>query len=1059
MKTLLLFLVFMAVTALPAQTARTVFADAFKTSPDGSVGGPGWHVVKGNWHIRDGQYEQTSAEYDCASMLDAYMDSSFEFEATFEQLSGDPGVGFIFAARRYDETAFAQMARFDGGTTFLAGYFQNGEFTGTASTKAALLVPGARHTLLLRVMRETGSWSIRLDGAPIFEREIPLHYRGGYVGLQSSAGSVRFSAATLRTLHSSDPYAVGWKGHDWIGHFAVAPPPPSAPAGALLIPDARRGLVLAAGPNSFLSDRTVIPIAPTGLLVEPTAVAYVDAARIAVTDRGTSQIHLFDSRTYAWIASAGWKGNSPGTLDDPCAVAADGHRRLFVVERKNNRVQVFDDSLRSIATFGTDRLKGPADIALQGDSIFVLNAGLSQIECYRWDGAKARWFGAISYGGGDGRCLGVRRDTLYLSVVNQVRAYALDGSLLRTFDGRSIGYIYPQGIGFDPAGRVCIGDYVGSRVIWTDANLTDPLPSVRFTSGDSPTAEIALPRDAHSVLVRDVRLIGKDSTAWKGDGGRDTLRFTFGPLRPSTTYHFQTNNALLTEPSDGAIGNFSFTTPGAPGTKQYARLKMAAVIFTDVVDEKAPHPAGTEPAAVPAAEVERITAQIRDGVRFYWMQTGMRLFLDVDVVVVPDSYKRSEVYGSEWWYPPKESLLASVLVKAGRSVGDYSSFLYLPCVQAYDTTLHKFVLAGKGGGFTNGVGTGKGYGISWWDVTRKDHNAGNNWLMVHEFNHQLDDIFMVSGYPEYWFNHISPTIGTAAAFGEHFDANAYILRMVPDEEWTDLRYTALASARDADGDGIPDNAPALPSDEVRLHSDSTKRDTDGDGLSDLAELRNANWITEGWGETYGGAKLFPDLAKSDTDGDGVPDAADPYPLYPAKPEIRLLAPGEKPGAAERLGTLDDPLVRAGFSAWWSDSALTVRFDLDKRRNVKLMVDAGGDGWFLGRGNYLLLASPAEGGRVTISSQIFNATNPAEWPFMDKTLSDTLGVTAAASEGAGGRSTVTVRIPRNQFLGLGLRAGDTVGLLLGVQCPFGTEGMKRYVDLWEPNRFMNFRLVP
>ncbi len=1057
MRSMLLFLMLAAVSGLIGQPSRTTFSDSFKSAPDGSDGRPNWHIVKGNWHMRGGQYEQTSAEYDCASMLDMYMDSSFEFEAAFEQVSGDPGVGFIFASRRVDETAYAQMARFDGGTTFLAGYFQGGEFTGTVSTKAALLVPGKSHTLLLRVNRETQSWTIRLDGTPIFDGEIPMHYGGGYIGLQSSAGSVRFNSVAVRKLHSNDPFAVGWEGHDWIGHFAVipGPPPPAEPNGELLIPDARLGLVRGMGQVTF-RDRTVVPLSPKGVLVDPTAVAFVDSVTIVVTDRGASQVHLFDSRTYAWKASAGWKGKSLGTLDEPCAVAANANRRIFVVERKNNRVQVFDDSLRSLSEFGSDRLKSPSDIALQGDSIFVLNAGLSQIECYRWDGAKTHWIRSISYGGGEGRCIAVRNDTIYLSVVNQVRAYSLDGTLLHTLLGRSIGYIFPEGIGFDHKGRVYIGDYIGSRVIITDPALTDPLPVVLFTSGDPLAAEIrwtnmagsypavrfsdtlsgALKPTAHSLSVRGV-----------------TPQFVVKNLRPSTTYHFQIKPGALTVPYSKFGGNFSFTTTGTPKAKQYSRLPMAAVIFTNVADDRTPGPSGTLSSALSASEVERIKAQIRDGVRFYWIQSGMRLFLDVDFVVVTDPLKRSEVYGSDWWYPPKESLLASTLAKNGRSVSSYSSFLYLPCVQTYDTTLHRYMLYGRGGGFTNGVGTGKGYGISWWDVTRKDHNAGNNWLMVHEFNHQLDDIFMVSGYPEYWFNHISPTIGTASASGEHFDANADIIRMVPDEEWTDLKYTTLAEARDADMDGIPDNAPGLPLDEVRLGSDSTRADSDGDGVSDLQELLTSNWITEGWGETYGAKKIFPDLTKADTDGDGLTDDRDPYPCYPEQPFIHRLSFARN---ANLIGTLADTSVRASLSSWWDDSTLTIACELDKARPVKIMLDAGADGWFQGRGNYLILLTPGAGNTLTASVQIFNATDPSSWPFMDKSLSDTIRLKSSLTH-AQGRYRMTVIVPRNEFLGLTLRSGDALGILFGVQCPFGDEGSKRYIDLFEPNRLMHVHL--
>ncbi|MBI3766830.1 MAG: hypothetical protein HY277_10080, partial [Ignavibacteriales bacterium] len=529
-----------------------------------------------------------------------------------------------------------------------------------------------------------------------------------------------------------------------------------------------------------------------------------------------------------------------------------------------------------------------------------------------------------------------------------------------------------------------------------------------------------------------------------GSGREDSAstlhKITLKDLPASWTCHFQFEPTLETIPQRNRHEpQYTFTTPAGKQTKLYARLPMIALIFANVVDDKNTRPTDPLQPLISSSEIDRIKSQLADAVRFYWIHSGMKLFLDLEPLVVQEMLKRSNLYGDEWWYPPRDSVLKHYLTLSGKDIKNYSGILYLTCTQQYDTTLKKYLLAGKGGAFTNGVGTGKGYGISWWDVTKPNHNAGNNWLMVHEFNHQLDDIFLASGYPEYWFNHISPTIGTAATFGEHFDANAYILHIVPPEEWYNLKHTDLKTTRDADMDGIPDNDPSLPLDEVRLGSDSTKTDSDGDGVSDFDELSLSTWISEGWGETYGGHAIFPALYRTDTDGDGIDDRNDPYPCYHVNPEVhRLQSAGSQ--LLRPFAALHDSHINASIFTAWDDSSLHFQFVTDRNVPIKLMLDAGADGWFLGRGNFLIMVTPVGDSNVQAQVQIFNATDPHKWPFMDESLTNSIHLQSSLRRE--GQSFVTnLSISRNTFLGLTTTEGTAIGILIGFQCVFDEDGTK------------------
>ncbi len=1033
------FLLFCALfnVAVARQSAAVIFEDRFTGYRDGADGSPRWHPVKGLWEVIGQSYLQRSPDYDCASLLDVYLNESFELSATFEHLEGELGVGFVFSARDQRNISLAQMIRFDGETTFILGYFQNGEYYGTASVKTAVVPPRTSHTLTLDVDRDGNRYTVRLDG-DIIAAGLPLLYPAGYVGIQTGGGTARFLSVKLtRVPMKSQPLSI-----NWLRHFALTP------SHEIVVPDEHDGSIKILSKAGNILRTVGIPAASRGQLHTPNAVALLGDT-IVVTDRGSDRLSLF-KRSGEWISSVGWKGSDRGQFDGPAAVCTNERRQIFVVEEQNHRVQVFDDSLHYVSDFGSDKLAAPLDIAVEGDNVYVLNTGLSQVECFSWSGRKAGWRKSLSYGGGEARGLAVLNGRLYISVANEVRSYDSTGTLKNSMRGRSVNFIFPQGVTTDPSGHVYIADFFGGRIIRTSSDLLDPKPEISAT--DASTAVVSWQS------IDDAE--GSISIAASGTSGSSRLderkkttdhQIVLRNFTPSTTRHFNFEPGLSTIPdARGHQPAYALTTPAGNQTKLYARLPMIALIFTNVVDDQ--HPAASSPPQpdLPESEVERIQHQLDEAVRFYWIHSGMRLFLDLQRIVIRDRFKRSELYGNEWWYPPRDSVLERELSLQGRKISDFSGLLYLTCTQSYDTTLRKYVLAGKGGAFTNGVGTGKGYGISWWDVTRAHHDAGNNWLTVHEFNHQLDDIFLASGYPEYWFNHISPTIGTAAEFGEHFDANRFIIRMVPPGEWYDLRYTSLASARDADTDGIPDNDAALPLDEVRLGSDTTSTDTDRDGVSDLDELGFSNWIKEGWGEDPSPQLSSPNLHEGDADHDGIPDNRDEYPCSPIHSQVAY-------GDDSKIVGLQSPEMNAALSAGWNADSLVLNIEMDRLAPVKLMIDAGADGWFLGRGNLLFTLTPSTGFGLETKLQIFNAADPNKWPFMDESLNNKLQFHV---RGPGDRPPyrISISLPRNGFFGLNYSPHKSIGLLAGFLRTPDADGNKRYVDLYEPNRFFKIELV-
>ena len=85
------------------------------------------------------------------------------------------------------------------------------------------------------------------------------------------------------------------------------------------------------------------PLPPVdGLFRQPTDVAWDSQGNIYITDGYiNSRVAKFD-KDGDWVKSWGAKGTGPGQFNLPHAIAIDSRGRLFVADRDNNRIQIFD---------------------------------------------------------------------------------------------------------------------------------------------------------------------------------------------------------------------------------------------------------------------------------------------------------------------------------------------------------------------------------------------------------------------------------------------------------------------------------------------------------------------------------------------------------------------------------------------------------------------------------------------------------------------------------------------------------------------------------------------
>lgn len=121
-------------------------------------------------------------------------------------------------------------------------------------------------------------------------------------------------------------------------------------------PDGRLAMVLGRRPQAVEGLVAVPPNAPEPppepyVFSRPTDVGFDASGNIFVTDGyGNSRVVKFD-KNGRFIKQVGTKGNGPGQLNLPHTMAMDANGNVYVGDRSNARVQVFDNDLNFKAIY------------------------------------------------------------------------------------------------------------------------------------------------------------------------------------------------------------------------------------------------------------------------------------------------------------------------------------------------------------------------------------------------------------------------------------------------------------------------------------------------------------------------------------------------------------------------------------------------------------------------------------------------------------------------------------------------------------------------------------
>src|SRR5437764_3060980 len=105
-----------------------------------------------------------------------------------------------------------------------------------------------------------------------------------------------------------------------------------------------------------------------GLFRQPTDVAWDSRGNIYITDGYiNSRVAKYDSRA-DWVKSWGTKGTAPGQFNLPHAIAIDRNDNIYVGDRSNRRIQVFNTDGKFLRMFTIDVPPDPKTRAVNGNT-------------------------------------------------------------------------------------------------------------------------------------------------------------------------------------------------------------------------------------------------------------------------------------------------------------------------------------------------------------------------------------------------------------------------------------------------------------------------------------------------------------------------------------------------------------------------------------------------------------------------------------------------------------------------------------------------------------------
>ncbi|MFN3648397.1 MAG: fibronectin type III domain-containing protein [Armatimonadota bacterium] len=647
------------------------------------------------------------------------------------------------------------------------------------------------------------------------------------------------------------------------------------------------------------------------------------------------------------------------------------------------------------------------------------------------------------------------------------------------------------------------------------APLLDPLRPVTRISRDSFTLRYFTAEPCETrVQVREGELpmvawrpADRKVDFWAGPGvrvvegpaGKRTWHtVTVSGLKPGRRYFYRISEpAARPTPQEAKWGaappwrrEFAVSTQAPRGRKTILHLPVKVLLMPNVINVASAHgpngPIAAQPPKLTEEELELIRREYATTSRFFWVNSGMRLWVDYQIQVDPrwqrwgdesanaDAFYRgwpvSRSYAGEDFSGPGGGDFTIVDTADPLRVGKrpvfeerpYSAQIEQAFVRRWNPGAKKWEFYNSGGGtfgvdqFPDGI------------PGRSQYLGGGDtaWLACHELHHNLEShgAFSLSNREDerIVFNHYEPrrrvvqpngetaemAWTTSSRHGEHWDGMAYWDRQLSDAQWLRMYFGYTLTVADADGDGFPDADSRLPLDEKRFGSDPKRAATDGN-LGDLRKVMLSTWVPSclqaSWNKPPFQA-IRPDPRNPDTDRDGLTDDVDPYPLYAWEPFIWPLRAAVDGNAEEWSGIPVGGETREGgmdvvFKQAHDESAYYGLFTLrGPWRRVYVTLDGEGHGFFSLNG--------------VLGFEVLNGPEVQVRPVSVPGRQNAPGLKWKAARGTDGTTTVELSLPNR---GEGIWFWDRAGREIGASIDVFAEDGKGY-SIYEPYRAFYARML-
>ena len=283
--------------------------------------------------------------------------------------------------------------------------------------------------------------------------------------------------------------------------------------------------------------------------------------RLYVVDRWNHRIQVFDS-TGNFLFKWGSNGSGDGQFYAPIDIAIDSNENIYVVD-SNHRVQVFDNAGNFLFKWGSygagnENLRFPASIAVgPNGNVHVFNSG--GVKTFTNDGTFIRNFGSHST-----KDLAVdANNNIYFAdlAFNRISVFDSNASLIKywgSFGSNPGQFYYSYGIALDTDGKIFVADRNNHR-IQVFEGFAPPNQPPTANAGADFSAECT------SAFGAVVTLNGSGSSDPDGDALTYTWNAQDGTVlatgaTPAVSLSLDTHVITLTvDDGNGGVGHRIFT--------------------------------------------------------------------------------------------------------------------------------------------------------------------------------------------------------------------------------------------------------------------------------------------------------------------------------------------------------------------------------------------------------------------------------------------------------------------------------------------------------------------